>query len=303
MKHWKAYAAIVASMIIWAASGIATKAALLTFTPLSIIVLRFTAAVLLMLIVGSIAKKGELHLVKIAKQDIWIFVLCGFFQPVLYYIFETYTYKTLASPTIAEALLSINPIIAPIFAFVFIREKITWNNIIGILISTLGMLMLVLSFGSSFELGSPIGILMGLAAVLMAVAYSTLLKKIPTKYNSLSIVFYAQLVSLIFFYPIWFIFDLPHLSLSIFSNPELVKSLYAIGYQTVFASVMAFIFFCYTVREIGVTRANVFNNVRPVFTAIIMLLLFGENLPWFKWLGMFIVILGLFVSQKPKRYL
>lgn len=301
MKHWKAYVAVVAAMIIWAGSGIATKTALLTFSPLTLIVLRFTASVLLMLVIGLIIKKGELHLVRIQKSDIPVFLLCGFFQPVLYFIFETFTYKTLASPTVAEALLSTNPLIAPLFAFAFLRERITWNNVVGILVSTIGMLMLVLSFGTTFSLGSPFGILLAIFAVLSAVSYSTLLKKIPTRYNSLSIVFYAQFVSLFFFYPIWAFVDLPHLSWTMFAVPELGKSLLALGYQTVFSSVLAFIFFCYTVREIGVTRANVFNNIRPAFTALIMLALFSEHLPWFKWLGIVLVIFGLFISQKARK--
>ena len=72
----------------------------------------------------------------------------------------------------------------------------------------------------------------------------------------------------------------------------------AVLYLAVFASVAAFVLFCYTVREIGVTRANVFNNVRPVFTALLMWLIFDEVLPIWKLIGIIIIIIGLFISQK-----
>ena len=76
------------------------------------------------------------------------------------------------------------------------------------------------------------------------------------------------------------------------------RSCAAVVYLAVLASVAAFVLFCYTVREIGVTRANVFNNVRPVFTAILMWLIFGEVLPVWKLVGIVVIIVGLFVSQR-----
>jgi drug/metabolite transporter (DMT)-like permease len=77
--------------------------------------------------------------------------------------------------------------------------------------------------------------------------------------------------------------------------------LLATGYLAVFASVAAFILFCFTVRKIGVTRANIFNNVRPVFTAILMWIIFGEILPVWKLVGIVVIIIGLFVSEKKDK--
>ena len=79
------------------------------------------------------------------------------------------------------------------------------------------------------------------------------------------------------------------------------QPLCAVSYQAAFASVIAFILFCYTVRQIGVTRANAFNNIRPVFTALIMLCFFGEALPWAKWIAIVLVITGLFICQYQKK--
>ena len=84
-------------------------------------------------------------------------------------------------------------------------------------------------------------------------------------------------------------------------TPNLLNSGLAVLYLAVFSSVTAFILFCYTVREIGVTRANIFNNVRPVFTALLMWILFDEHLPIWKWLGIIVIIFGLFISQKQRK--
>ena len=139
------YISVVLAMLIWAGSGIAVKEALVVFTPLTLIVLRFTLAVILMLSVGLIFRQNDiLCLQRMDRKDLPLFLLGGLFQPFLYFIFETYTYQSFASPTIAEAMLSTQPVLAPIFAFVLLRERVTRNNIIGILLSTIGMLILLL---------------------------------------------------------------------------------------------------------------------------------------------------------------
>lgn len=293
-------------MLIWAGAGIAVKEALLVYPPLTLIVLRFTLAVLLMLVIGLIFRRNEiLGLQCIAKRDIPLFILGGLFQPFLYFIFETYTYQSFDSPTIAEALLSTQPVFAPIFAFVLLREHITRNNIIGIVLSTIGMLMLLLMGAENFTLGNPWGILLAFLTVSMSVSYSVVLRRIPSRYSPLSIVFYVQSISLILFYILWGTTHLSPLTshLSTF-NAQLstLNSLLAVLYLAVLASVAAFILFCYTVRKIGVTRANVFNNIRPVFTAILMWLMFDERLPVWKMIGIIVIIIGLFISQKHEKY-
>ena len=293
---------VVFAMLCWAGAGIAVKEALVVFSPLTLIVLRFTIAIVLMLLVGVLFRGHEvLGLQRVEKRDIPLFVLGGLFQPFLYFIFETYTYQSFASPTIAEAMLSTQPIMAPILAFIILREKVTRNNVVGILISTMGMLLLLLVGANNFALGNPWGVLLAIVTVSMSVGYTIILRRIPTRYSSLSIVFYVQLVALILFYAVWGVFDRQSLQDTIAPLSADLSPVIAVGYLAVFASVTAFILFCYTVRQIGVTRANVFNNVRPVFTALLMWVIFDEQLPIWKWVGIIVIVIGLFISQKQRK--
>ena len=301
MRRLLPYIAVLLSMLIWSASGIAVKEALVALSPMTMIVIRFTLAVLLMLMVGLCARKSEMfRLQKVDKKDLPLFILGGIFQPFLYYILETFSYDALSSPTIAEALLSTSPVLAPFFAAAILREHVTRYNILGIIVSTVGMLLLVLVGASDFSIGNPWGIACAFAAVSAAVLYTIVLRRIPPRYNPLTVVFYVQLSALVLFYPLCGFTDgvsgFAHLAEV--DTMQLWRSLAAVGYLALGASVVAFICFCYTVRVIGVTRTNAFNNVRPAFTAIWMLLFFGEQLPWAKWLGILLIIIGLFVCQR-----
>ena len=303
-EEFVAVTALIVSMIIWSVSGIAIKHALLVLPPLTMIVLRFIPSVLLMLVIGLACRKSMLFgLQKIDRKDWPLFLIAGFCQPFLYYLLETFTYDALHSPTIAETLLSTSPLISPIFAAVLLRERVTRNNIIGILVSTAGVFALTLIGSKDYSIGNYWGILLAFAAVSAAVIDSIMMRKVPAKYTSLTFIFYAQVVSLLFFIPLWLWKEGPQtiydLRFSIY-QAETQIALGCVAYLTVFASVIAFILFCFALRKVGVTQANAFNNIRPAFTALWMFLFFGEHLPIGKWLGMILIIIGLFVCQKKE---
>ena len=303
--QYMAVIALVVSMLIWSVSGIAIKHALVVLPPLTMIVMRFVPSVLLMLLVGVIRRKHSLFcLQKMDLKDLPLFLIAGFCQPFLYYLLETFTYDALNSPTIAETLLSTSPLLSPLFAAIMLHERVTKYNILGILVSTAGVFVLTLAGSSSYSIGNYWGILLAFAAVSAAVIDSVMMRKTPVKYSALSFVFYTQLISLMFFIPLWFVKEGPqeiyNLHLTI-DKSQLYIALGCVGYLTVFASVTAFILFCYALRKIGVTQANAFNNIRPAFTALWMFLFFGEQLPAAKWIGMILIIFGLFVCQKQEK--
>ena len=303
--EYVAVAALIASMIIWSVSGIAIKHALAVLPPFTMIVFRFVPSVLLMLVIGLCRRGHSLFgLQKLEWRDVPLFLIAGFCQPFLYYLLETFAYDALNSPTIAETLLSTSPLLSPIFAAVLLREKVTKYNILGILISTGGVFALTLIGAADYSIGSYWGILLAFAAVSAAVVDSIMMRKVPARYTSLSFIFYAQVVSLLFFIPIWFWREGPEAIVNLqwtMDNSELMVALGCVGYLTVFASVIAFILFCFALRKIGVTQANAFNNIRPAFTALWMFLFFGEHLPWGKWVGMALIIFGLFVCQYKSK--
>ena len=294
-EKYVAVTALIVSMIIWSVSGIAIKHALLVLPPLTMIVLRFVPSVLLMFIIGLLCRKSSLFaLQKIDRKDWPLFLIAGFCQPFLYYLLETFTYDALHSPTIAETLLSTSPLLSPIFAAVLLREQVTRNNIIGILVSTAGVFALTLIGSKDYSIGNYWGILLAFGAVSAAVIDSIMMRKVPAKYTSLTFIFYAQLVSLLFFIPLWLWKEGPQAITNLqftIDQSQLIVALGCVAYLTVFASVIAFILFCAALRKVGVTQANAFNNIRPAF---------GEQLPVGKWVGIVLIIVGLFVCQKKE---
>ena len=183
--QYVAIIALIVSMIIWSVSGIAIKQALVVLPPLTMIVMRFVPSVLLMLLIGIVRRKHSLFcLQKMDWKDLPLFLIAGTCQPFLYYLLETYTYKALNSPTIAETLLSTSPLLSPIFAALILRERVTKYNVLGILISTAGVFALTLIGATDYSIGNSWGILLAFAAVSAAVVDSIMMRKAPQRYSA-----------------------------------------------------------------------------------------------------------------------
>ncbi len=293
VKNFLPYVAILVAMLVWGTSTIGTKLALNNFPPITLITLRFTIAVILMAIIGVCTKQLQ----PLRKQDALLFMLTAFIQPFGYYTFETFGLQMISTPTVAEVILSTIPLFSPLFAWLILRERVTIYNILGVIISMIGVLIMIAAGETSFTMSSPWGYVLLACAVMASVFYAIMLRKISAYYNDWSIVFYIMFFGTLMLYPVWFSVDFPKMDRMVWDW----TGFGAIAYLAVFCTITCYILFCYCVRRIGVTRTNVFNNIRPVFTAMYMLIFFGEQLPLVKWGGIIIVVVGLFVSQYTSK--
>ena len=287
----KIYLYIVISMLCWSFSFIWTKIALESFPPLTLISLRLILASFLLF--GFLKLTGRFQ--RIDKSDLKLFFALAFFEPFLYYVGETYG-LTLVKPTLASVIVATIPVFAPFFAFIFLKERFSIINMLGISVSIFGVYLIVNKAHGS-ETTSTLGVSLVFLAVLSAIVYGLILRKIPKKYSATNIIFYQSLIGLIFFIPTALIVDLkqlPHITIY-------PKAIGAVLMLTIFASVIAFVLFADVVRKIGLTKSQVFTNLIPVFTALFSWILFKEILNTLQWIGVFVVILGVFVSQSRKR--
>lgn len=277
-------------MIIWAFSFIWTRVAIHSFPPMTLITLRLIIASILLYIVAKSRRKFQ----PLRRKDIKLFLLLAFFEPFLYFVGETFG-LTMVESTLAAVIISTIPLFAPILAYVVLREHISWANIVGIIVSLVGVTFVIYEPVGGFQ-ANPWGVALMFLAVFSTICYVIILRKIPTHYSTFNVVFYQSLLGLVFFIPTFFLTDFSNIQ-SIKVSNEGIISLVMLG---VFASVVAFVLFAGAVRQVGVSRTNVFVNLIPVFTAIFSWMILDEKLNVIKWVGILVVVFGLFVSQWGK---
>lgn len=286
-KQVKTYGAVILAMIFWAFSFIWFKEANKTFYPLTIVFIRLLFAVILMT-TFLVATK---NFMKIKKKDRKLFLMLALFEPFFYFIGESFG-LTYVSATVCSVLISTIPVFATIGAWLIFRERLKLINYAGIILSFIGVLVFILNSDGSLNFNiKGLGFLM--LAVLTAVGYNLTLSRLVGTYSPVYIVGVQNIIGATLFLPLFIILDFHHF----FRTPFTFNMFKPIIELAVFASCGAFILFAYSVQKMGITKANVFSNCIPVFTAIFSFIILGEKLTIQNIIGMAIVIAGLIMSQ------
>ena len=287
MHTFKVYLFAILSMLFWGLSFVWFKIVVKWYEPVTIIFLRLIISGALMLAFMFLTKSWQ----SVKLKHLKYFILLSFTQPFCYFLGESYGLK-LVSSTIASVIIATIPIFSPIAAYFMVREKVTVHIVAGILFSFAGILLML--FNPDFSLNaSPKGVLLLFFAVLAAVAYSVVIRKISHEYNSVTIITYQNLIGAIYFLPLFLVFDLHHF-LTVRPTRELILAMLQLS---VFASTLAYVFYIIAIKGIGMIKANIFTNLIPVFTGLFSFFLLDEKFTTLKILGMFLVMFGVAVSQ------
>lgn len=281
------YFLLILAMIFWGFSFVAFKFANLSFRPITIVGFRLFVSIFFLFGFALLFKR----LNKIRRKDQKWFLLMALVEPFFYFLGEAYG-LTMVTATVGAVIISTIPLLVPFGAYYFFREKLTPMNYLGLVISFGGVLMVVLSKSGGLS-ANPLGILLMFVAVLSAVSYTLVVKRLTDDYTPITITAYQSFYGLIMFIPLFMIFELPHLELSKAS----IESILAVSYLGVFGSGICFIIMAAAIRELGAAKSNIFANLIPVVTAILSFFLLKEAMPLVKILGILVVILGLLLSQ------
>ncbi len=287
IKPLYTYALITLSMIFWGVSFVWSKIVLDYYEPITILVIR--------LLLSSAILFGGLkifkRLQKIKKEDYKLFLLSSLLNPFLYFLGENYGLKY-STPTITAVLIATIPLFTPIVGYAAFRERLSVLNIAGLFISFAGVMVMLVDKNFGFA-ASPAGVAWLFLAVISAVFYAVLLKKLAFKYDAFMIIAVQNLIGAIYFLPLFFVFDFQHF-VTVVPTPNVIASLLLLAF---FASSLAFVFFAIGTREIGISRTGLFTNLIPVFTAIFSFYILGERFELQKIAGMMLALSGVLMSQ------
>jgi drug/metabolite transporter (DMT)-like permease len=283
----KLYSAIILAMVCFSLSFVWFKVANVSYGPLTIVFFRLIASSCILFVFAKLSK----GLIIPKKKDFKFLLLLAFFEPFLYFMGESFGLQYISS-TLGSVIIATIPLFAPIAGYIFYKEKINIRNIIGILVSFFGVTLVIYQIGIGIT-ASPLGVMLQFSAVFSAIAYSVVLHKVSNKMNNLSIIFFQNAIGAIYFLPFWLFFEKNRFLATPF-DPE---AMMAILKLTIFASTLAFIFFTYSIRHMGITKSNMFVNVIPVCTAIFAWFILNDQLTIQKFIGIVVVISGLFIAQ------
>lgn len=274
-------------MLFWGLSFVWFKIVVKYYDPITIIFLRLLISSSLLLLFLYFTGKFE----RIRREDFKWFLILAFTQPFCYFLGESFGLRQVSS-TIASVIISTIPVFSPLVAYYTIKEKFSAYSLAGIFISFAGVLIMVVKKDFSLNV-APVGIALLFFAVLSALFYGVIIRRFTHHYSPLTIITAQNIIGMFYFLPLFLVIDFSHF-ITVKPTGELLAALLQLA---VFASTFAYLLYIVALRNFGLTRANIFTNLIPIFTAIASFFILGEMLTPAKIAGIVIVICGVIVSQ------
>lgn len=288
-NHKKIYILMIIATVLWSGAFIAGKYNAPYISPFTLTFLRF--------IVATVIIKGIIVVTKVdyklTKAHLPIFIATGIVGMFGYHVFffGSLKYTTVTNSSIIAAA---NPMITTIIMALFLKNFVTRKQLIGIIISFLGVILTITGMDISVLTNITFnkGDLLMLTATTLWAIYSVISKAKCKGIPPIITTYYSFLICTIFVIP-FCIYEKPWEFL-----PDAPMTAWvSVLYMAVFPSVIGYLTQQHAIKELGPTRASIFVNLVPVFSMILAILLLGENFEVVKVITGGIIIFGVILCQ------
>lgn len=276
----KGIAAILAVNMIWGGEAVAIEYLMDYIPPLVYTLIKLAVSALVLIPMAFIKEKG----IHIDKKDIPRVALCGIIGMCLYFNAENIGTE-LTSAAFATMIMSLVPVFGMIFDRIWFGGKITGLKVGCVAVSIGGVFLLIA--------GQPLGINMKgfvimLFGALFWASYIALVKPLEEKYSLTTLLcgmisagLITQLVITLFVRP-----DFSGLTLNI------TAAVAALGLVAVVAAEFLYVF---AIGKLTVTMTSLFENVFPVTSVVLSLIVFHTTLAPLQLLGAAIILISVTV--------
>ena len=234
---------------------------------------------------------------KIHKKDILPIFLLGFFGVIVYHLGLNYGEQHI-SPGAASLIIATIPVFIVILAAIFLKEKITIKQLIGVIIALTGVVVISIwgKENIKLEIDYLVSAIAVLIAAIMGALYTIAGKKLLTRYNGLSLTLYAMLLGSLGL--------LPFVRVSLFeevSNMSL-QGWIAVLFLGIFSTVIGYVIWYIALSIKTASEISIYLYAIPVLSTIISFFMLGHTITWFFIIGGFLVISGLaIVNLRSKK--
>ncbi len=277
--------------LIWSGNFIIAKGVNKEIPPLSLNFYRWVIASVIILPFAIKQFKAEWKLVRRSWHFFFWISLNGIA------LFNTFVYigaHYTSAINLALIGTTSSPIMSVIFARIFLKEKIGWMKLAGMIVCTIGVLFLLSrgNFQNLLSLHFSTGDLWVLLAAFSFAVYNTMVKKKPTGISPINFLFvifsFGTLMMLPFF--AWELYS----STPVEWNGNLIFSILYLG---IAASVICFLIWNIAISKLGAGRTALFGNLIPVFSSIEAAIILHEDFTWIHITSMAIVFVGILLAN------
>ena len=304
MKSWKLYLAGGGWSTIFGLSFLVTKGALEAFSPVTLLFLRFALASIAML---ALARLGFITVRFRGKPRLTLVLIC-IFQPVLYFTFETFGLREVASST-AGLVLGALPAAVAALSVPMLGERLSKRQVTGLVLSIAGVVAIVLVGESGADAANGAagvahdtlrGVLLVIGALVSAAFYNVFSRQARIHYKPSETTFAMMLSGAVFFGLLAIIEGTPRGWSAVFGRATLA-AWGSVAYLGLLSSVLAFFLVNLSLARLKASQASVFGTLTTLVSLAAGVAFRGESFGFREAIGAACIVTGVWMTNARTR--
>jgi drug/metabolite transporter (DMT)-like permease len=282
--------AAISFAVIFGFSFMFSKVALDYVTPIGLISYRFLVAFL----VFELLRLCKVIRIRFEFRYLKSLFLVAIFQPVLYFLFETYGLARTSSSE-AGMMIALIPIFVSILSSLILKEKPKFIQVFFIVMSVFGIIYIQISKSSAglqFEL---VGFLLLFGAVLSAAVFNITSRSASRLVKPYELTYFMMLIGAIVFNTIYIVNLISENRVQDYVlNLRHIELILPILYLGIVASIGGFFLVNYALGHLEAHVASIYANLSTIVSILAGAIFLKESLFYYHYLGSAFIILGVY---------
>ena len=260
-------------------------------TPMGLIAYRF----LLAFLVFELLRLLKVVKIRFDRKFFIPVFLVAFFQPILYFVFETYGLN-LTTSSEAGMMIALIPIFVTILSTIILNEKPTKLQVLFILLSLSGIVLIqVMKPGQDGQISTMLGFILLFFAVVSAALFNIASRKASTTVKAYELTYFMMLAGAIVFNLIYVFQLILNGSISSyiqsFTHVEVILPILYLG---VVASIGGFFLVNFALGILPAHVSSVYSNLSTVVAVIAGYFILGDEMNIYTIIGGIMIIGGVY---------
>ena len=274
---------------IWGAMYVVVKVVVEVIPPLELVWIRYVIAVITLATIGICMKQSW----AIAKRDWLMIFLVGLIGNTISIVTQEMG-TMLSTAQMGAIITSTTPACMVLFARFILKEKITFQKCLSIVLATIGVGIIV--GNGQIDVSQQLGGYYLLVAALTWALMSVLVKKIPQQYSQIVTTTYTSLVAVCSLTPV-VVPRLKYLDISSILQPTISGGLIYLG---IVSTAGGFLLWNKGLQLMNASSGGLFFFFQPIVGTFLGWLLLDETIGFSFWLGTMLIFSGVFFVIKEE---
>lgn len=282
MEKKLGYIYLILTFFLWGSLYVAAKYAMTAMSPMFLLMLRYGLSAIVLYFVMK--KRGFKKVEKKHRKAFLAIGVIGYFGGIAFQLTGT----QLLDASLSSLINSLNPVVIPIIAALFLNEKLNKRIVISILLSVIGV-YIILGVGNC-ENVTVTGIMVNILSLLFWSVSCCIVRSISSDYDPIQITLYAMAIA--------FGFSLPFaISSAVVSDCTVsLSGIISLLYIALVCTALSHVLWNSSLKILNATTCSLLYPIQPLTSAVLAIVVLNEEISKEFVIGAIIICIGILLA-------